>query len=150
MENNQNLISSDLQVDSIAYTHLNETARWSYFLGIVGFVVSGLYVIIAIFAGTFMSQSAGIGSMRNIIGTVGMTIFYLLFASLGFAVSLFMLRFAKKMKFALQNYDQESLNTAFKNLKLVYRFYGITMIVALAFMALVFIVAIGAALFAGR
>jgi len=151
MENNQNLITADLQVDGFAYAHLKETAMWSRFLGIVGFVISALYVVIAIFAGTFMST---LGSSLQTAGFMGggvmLSIFYLVFAGIGFVVSLFMFRFGKNMKLALQNTEQESLNAAFLNLKLVYRFYGIIMIIGLAFMVLAIVVGIGAAMFASK
>ncbi len=150
MQDNQNLITADLQVDSIAYAHLKETAMWSKFLGITGFIISALYVLIAIFVGSFFENYVPKQSMALMGGTGAITALYLVVAAIGFVVSLFMFRFAGSMKAALQNSDQESLNKAFLNLKLVYRFYGIVMIIALAFMVLAFIVGIGAALFAGR
>jgi hypothetical protein len=150
MEDNQNLIIADLQVDSIALFHLKETAMWSRFLAIAGFVVSGLYVVIAIFAGTLMSGlTKGMGS-AGMMGATTLTIIYLLFGGIGFVVSLFKYRFATQMKTALQSSDQENLTTAFLNLKFVYRFYGIVMIILLGLMVLGIIIAVAAAVFASR
>jgi len=150
MENNQNLITADLQLDGIAYMHLKETAMWSKFLGIAGFIVSGFYVIVALFAGAFMSQFGGGMEGIGVIGSGVLTIVYLIFAVIGIVISLFMFRFGKNMKTALLSNDQVSLQSAFHNLKLVYRFYGIVMIIAMGFMILAFIGGIGAALFSSR
>lgn len=150
MEDNQNLINADLQVDGIALFHLKETAMWSRFLAIAGFVVSGLYIVMAIFAGALMSGlTKGMGS-AGMMGASTLTIIYLLFGAIGFVVSLFKYRFATHMKTALQSSDQESLNTAFLNLKFVYRFYGIVMILLLGLMLLGIIIAVAAAIFASR
>lgn len=150
MENNQNLINTDLQVDSIALFHLKETAMWSRFLAIAGFVVSGLYVVIAIFAGTLMSGlTKGMGS-AGLMGASTLTIIYLFFGGIGLVVSLFKYRFATHMKTALQSSEQESLNSAFLNLKFVFRFYGIVMMLLLALMLLGIIIAVAAAVFATR
>lgn len=151
MENNQNLITADLQVDAMSFMHLKETAMWSRFLGIAGFIVSGLYLVVALFAGTLMSKfSSGLQGGSGAFGTGIMTIMYLIFAAIGILISLYMLRFGKNMKTALLSNDQDSLQTAFLNLKLVYRFYGIIMIIGMGFMVLALIGGISAALFVSR
>jgi hypothetical protein len=48
------------------------------------------------------------------------------------------------MQTALNTTDQESLNTSFMNLKLLYRMLGIITIIYIAFMVLALIVAIAA------
>ena len=148
METNQNLLSADLQVDSIAHSHLKETAMWARLLAIVGFILSVLLAIGALFAGTIMetmtrglaTSSAGTGIM--------VSVFYLIIAGVYFAMSLFMFRFASKMKTALETADQENFNVSLYNLKLVYRITGIIVIIYLAFLALALVVLIGAAAFA--
>lgn len=146
MESNQNLLSSDIQVDHVAHSHLKETAMWAKLLAIVGFILSALLAVAALFAGTLMETISG----GYAIGGAGImvSLFYLVIAGVYFAMSLFMFRFATKMKTALETTDQENFNVSLYNLKLVYRITGIIVIIYLAFLALALIVFVGATAFA--
>ncbi len=64
-----------------------------------------------------------------------------------FFLSLFLFRFATKMKLALLTTDQENFNASLLNLKLVYRIMGIIMIIYLAILALALIGGVIAAAF---
>ena len=139
MELNQNLLSSELQVDSIATSHLKETARWAKFLAVLGIVLSILIAILAFFAGTIlsdMSKSFQNNASAGAIGSGLITVIYLFVAVIYFFLSLFLLRFATKMKLALTTNDQETFNGSLMNLKLVYRILGIIMIIYLGIVAL--------------
>jgi hypothetical protein len=148
MESNQNLLSSELQIDSIAHAHLSETARWCNFLSIVGFVLSGILAIVALFMGAIMGKftnnSYG-SSEASFAGAGFITVIYLVFAALYFFMSLFLYRFASKMKIALNTIDQENLNNSFLNLKNLYKLMGILTIVYLSFLALGLILVIARA-----
>lgn len=151
MEQTQNLLSSDLQVDPIATGHLKETAMWAKFMAIVGLVLSILIGILALFIGTIMANLGGRGFGGNPVmsgmGTGLLTVYYLFIAAIYFFTSLFLFRFATKMKQALLTSDQENFNASLLNLKLVYRIMGIIMIIFLSFMALALIGGIFAAAF---
>ena len=150
MEQNQNLLSSDLQVDPIAASHLKETAMWAKFMAVLGLVLSILLGIGALFAGTIMAnitKNFGNNSSAGAIGAGMVTIIYLFVAAIYFFLSLFLLRFATKMKQALLTSDQENFNGALLNLKLVYRIMGIIMIIYLSILALVLIGGVFAAAF---
>ena len=145
MESNQNLLNSDLQIDSIAHTHLSETAKWCKFLSIVGYILSAIIAILALFMGTIlgrlMNDTYGSNS-SSFIGAGFITVIYLIFAALWFFMSLFLYRFASKMKLALYTNDQESLNNSFLNLKNLYRLIGIITIIYLSFIALALLLGI--------
>lgn len=153
METNQNLLSSDLQVDSVAATHLKETAMWARLLAVVGLVLSIIIGILGLFAGTMMAtmtrnfSGAGDAAAMGALGSGILTIMYLIIAAVYFFLSLFLFRFAVKMKQALLTSDQENFNASLLNLKLVYRTMGIIMIIYLSFLALALIAGIGAAAF---
>ena len=150
MEPIQNLLSSDLQVDPIATSHLKETAMWAKFMAVVGMVLSILIGIMALFIGSIMATlSRGYGSNSALagMGTGILTIYYLFIGAIYFFTSLFLFRFATKMKQALFTSDQENFNASLLNLKLVYRIMGIIMIIFLSFMALALIGGIFAAAF---
>ena len=133
MENNENLLNNELQVDPVVQGHLSETAKWARFLGMVGFIFSGLVLVSAL--ANFINYSNY--SSRDIYfksrsGAVspGISIFILLaVAVVWFMTSLFIYRFATKMKVALQNYDQFSFTDAMDNLSRNYKFLGIVTIV---------------------
>ena len=56
----------DLQVDQQSISYLGEIARWAKFLSIVGFVVCGVMIIFALFAGSILSFSpAWVIQMRS-------------------------------------------------------------------------------------
>lgn len=150
MEPSQNLLSSELVVDPIASAHLKETAMWARFLAIVGLVLSILIGILALFAGSIlagMSREFGNSTADAAIGSGIVTIIYLLVAALYFFISLYLFRFAGRMKLALLTTDQENFQSSLHNLKLVYRIMGIIMIVYLGILALVLIGGVLAAAF---
>jgi len=146
MEANQSLLNTELQIDSTAQAHLLETAKWGTFLSIVGFILSGLIAIAALFAGTILGSLQSDFGGSSIAGAGLVTFIYLLIAALYFFMSLFLNRFASKMKLALFTSDQESLNHALLNLKNLYRLMGILTIVYLAFILLAVVIGIGAAM----
>jgi uncharacterized membrane protein len=118
---------------------LIETARWAYFLAIIGFIMIGFIVVIAIFAGSLIGMMASQIPEANGLGAIGggfITFFYLLIAGIYIFPVLYLYRFSIKMKEALRTDNQESLSISFENLKSHYKFIGILMIVVLGFYAL--------------
>lgn len=150
MENDQNLLTPELNVDYIAVAHLRETAKWAKFLAIVGFVFCVMIGIIGIFSGTLLgSMGAGLGSAgaQSFMSAGVLTAIYGVIGVIYFVLSLFLYRFAGKMQVALQATDQDSFNAALYNLKLVYRISGVIVLVYLAFVALAMVFGIGMAAF---
>ncbi|HRD57419.1 MAG TPA: hypothetical protein PK504_05190 [Ferruginibacter sp.] len=146
MDTNRNLLNEDLQVDSIAITHLKETAMWSKLFAIVGLVISVILAIAAFFMGALMESLSG-GFYSTTGSTLTLTLTYLVIAAVYFFLSLFMLRFAGKMKEAILTINQDSFNVALQNQKMAYRIMGIITIIYLLFLVLALVVGIGAAMF---
>jgi len=147
MDTNQDLINTGLQIDPAGHSYLAETAKWGNFLSIVGFVLSGILALVALFAGTLLgSAGRGFGNSSSMIGAGFVTVIYLVIAALYFFMSLFLNRFSSKMKTALYSNDQETLNNSFLNLKNLYKMMGIITIVYLSILILAFIFGIGSAL----
>ncbi len=137
----------DLQIDQQANYHLLETAKWAKFLSIVGFIMCGLLAMFALFAGSIFSAALSqMEEMGTAVGGTMLTIIYLAMALLWFFPFLYLYRFATKATIALRSADQQNLNQSFKNLKSCFRFLGIMTIIMLGMYALVFVVAIGAAM----
>jgi len=138
MEQNTGTSLFELQVDNVASAYLKEAARWAKFLAILGFILCGFIVLIALFAGSIMATAFGtLGAGRTgLIGGAGVSILYIAFSLLYFFPCLYLYNFASKMQVALRSNDQEFLNQSFKNLKSCYRFIGILMVVYLGLCAL--------------
>lgn len=114
-------------------SYLETAAKWAKFLGIVGFVFTGLIVLAAF--GMFAMGSAlssaipeGRGIMGSIIGP-GVGLMYLALATPHFFISLYMYNFADKTKKALSSNNSEVLTEAFKNLKNYFRLMGILVLI---------------------
>jgi len=151
-EQNQETSLFGFGIDQSSRAHLSEAAKWAKFLAIVGFVMCGLIVVMAIFAGSFLammsnSYNDGYSSSARLTGGMGafVAILYIGIAILFFFPYLFLFRFATRMKSALNINDQLTLNTSFQNLKIMFRYVGILTIVMLSFYALAIIMAIAMA-----
>jgi hypothetical protein len=136
-------------IDQSSRVHLSEAAKWAKFLSIVGFIMCGLIVVIAIFAGSFLATMSN--PYRNeYSGSEGLTkgmgvfiaIFYIGIAILFFLPYLFLFRFANYMRAALNTNDQLVLNRSFQNLKIMFRYVGIFTIILLAFYGLAILMVI--------
>jgi len=128
----------ELQVDHEATVYLKDAARWAKFLAIMGFVFCGLFVLIGLFAGSFMATMYGTMNTgrAGIMGGAFFTIIYIGLALLYFFPCLYTFNFAKKMQMALRSNDQLQLNQSLRNLKACYRYMGILMIIGLCFWGL--------------
>lgn len=143
-------------IDQVSRAHLSEAVKWARFLAIVGFVMCGLIVLMAIFAGSIVAMMPGMdndefgssSAMRTGVGAF-VSIFYIGIAILFFFPYLFLLRFANYMRSALNTNEQQTLNSSFQNLKIMFRYVGILTIVMLSFYGLAIIMVIISAAAAG-
>lgn len=127
---------------------LHETARWAYFLSILGFIMVGLIIIVAVFAGTFFGLAmAEMQQDISKLSSVFFTIIYLAIAGIYLFPILYLYRFANNTKQALQSDNQIALATAFKNLKSHYKFIGILTLILIGFYALTFMFSLFAGIF---
>ena len=150
MESNVETSLFELQVDHEATVYLKEAARWAKFLAIIGFIFCGLFVLVALFAGSFIAgsyTSMGLGGRTGAMGGAFVSILYIAIALLYFFPCLYTFNFARKMQVALRSNDQSQLNQSFRNLKAGYRFLGILMIIGLCIWGLGIIFAIIGAAF---
>lgn len=141
----------ELQLDESAKDFLKETAKWAYFLSIIGFVGIGLLVLIAIFAGTFFSlMSNSVPGMAAAGGSFGImfSIIYLIMALLYFFPVYFLNKFASNAKKAFRDNDSEALTNSFGYLKSHYKFIGILTVILLALYGVVLVFAVIAGLIA--
>jgi small-conductance mechanosensitive channel len=141
---------ADLQLTWDSKEFLKETAKWAYFLSIMGYIGIGLLIIFAIFAGTIFSSLGEAGGMGS-FPTALITCLYLLLAVLYFFPVYYLNKFGSNTKTALANNDSDMLGNALEYLKSHYKFIGIMTIVVMSLyvLAIVFAVIAGVAAFAG-
>ncbi|HET6768473.1 MAG TPA: DUF5362 family protein [Chitinophagaceae bacterium] len=149
MDQNQETTLFGFGIDTASRAHLSEAARWAKFLAVIGFIVCALIVIVGIFAGSFLSMMPGVyndeyrGSPALTGGLAAfLAVFYIGLAILFFFPYLFLFRFANQMKSALNTNDQQTLNSSFQNLKIMFRYVGILTIILLSFYALAILMVI--------
>lgn len=140
----------ELQLDQTAKDFLKETAKWAYFLSILGFIGIGFMVLIGIFAGTIFSTFGNaMGGMGGFGGTFGalMGFFYVFIAAVYFFPVYYLNKFATNAKRAFRDNDSEALSNSLGYLKSHYKFIGILMLAILALYGLIFVFGILGALF---
>ena len=139
----QDLITKDFTIDETIKMHLKETGMWARFLAITGFIASGLIVLIALFSNTMLESMMGPSSYSSVGSSQAFTIavIYIILAVVVFFMSLFLFRFGKGMKLAINQTDQEELAKSFLNLKLYHRIAGIFTVIYLVI--IVFAIIIG-------
>jgi hypothetical protein len=139
MEQSSNLF--ELQLDQSSINYLSETARWSRFLSIVGFIFCGLLVLGGLFPKIFLSSlSASFGEadlppfVTIFIGSA-----IIICAVILFFPTLYLFNFSSKMRKAVSGNDQQTLTESLKNLKSCFKFWGILFIVYLSLYLLLLI-----------
>ena len=139
VENGENLI-----IDWRSKEFLKETAKWTKFLAILGFVGIGLMVL-----GSLVMLFAPSSLMSNgdfpFGGKIFMMLLYLAFAVLYYFPISYLYQFSENTKKAIENNDNNAIRDAFEFLKSHYKFMGILTIILLSFYAImIFIWLIGA------
>jgi hypothetical protein len=143
MEQQENLF--DLHLDPQSVNYLSETARWSRFLSILGFILCGLMALMGLFFGSFMSRLMPNGGENPAFAMIGAGVFstvFIICALIMFFPTLYLYNFSTKTRRALSNNDQPVLAESLKNLKSFFKFFGILAIIYLSLYALALISAI--------
>jgi hypothetical protein len=146
-QSNTNLLTANVK------NYLMETARWGKFLAILGYVGLGLLLVLSmmmLFGMSFLNDSLGTMSYFNqpqSLSLVSMGIIYLIMIALYFFPVYFLHIFSVRVKSALLTNDISDMETAFKNLKSLFKFTGIVSIVVLSIYVLVLLIVVPLALF---
>ncbi|SFD24952.1 DUF5362 family protein [Algibacter pectinivorans] len=149
MEQKSAFESFELEVNEDIRGYLNETAKWTYFLSILGFIGIGFMVLggIGVSLYTGMNQLGGTGAY-GLGYSAGVGIVYIIFALVYLFPVLYLFKFSNKMRQALKLKNNEAFKMAFLNLKSHYKYMGIFTIVIFSLYILVIIgIATGATMF---
>lgn len=129
----QGIKAEKLALTEASLDFFKESAKWAKFLAIVGFVMLGIMVLASLIM---------IGMMASLAGApaAGLGLVYLLMAALYFFPTLYLYKFAVKTKNAIETYSENGFEDGAENLKSMFKFMGILMIVVLSLYALMFII----------
>lgn len=128
---------NNLILTSEAQSYLLSAGKWASFLGILGFVFCGLFLLLSVSMGSIMGRVATIQpgnpamAMMAGMGT-GVTIVYILLDLLYFFFALYLYQFATKIKAAINFSDSIQLTAGFKKLKSFFKLWGIVTIIIIA------------------
>jgi len=136
MENSEiNSQSNDsILINDEIREYLKETAKWAKFLAIIGFIGLGLMVI-AIIALLFLDGYTG---FVNRIGSFNLGFNILLVFFYYYPINC-LYKFSVDINKGLNSKDQELFTSGFKNLKLLFKFQGVVIIVSISFCIFIFL-----------
>jgi hypothetical protein len=119
-----------LEIGSDTLKNLNTIRIWTTFLSVLGFILIGLFIIAGIVTGMFLTTFS---TTKAALGIPESMVIILLFVA--GAISLFpvvfLFRFSKNIRDAVQNNDQQKLDRGIRNLRKYFTFIGILVIIAI-------------------
>lgn len=140
MENKSAFDSFESTLSDAAISYLKESAKWSKFLAILGFIGIALFILLALFfmvGSSQMNPYAGLGVPGALISLV-----YILIAALYFMPVYYLYNYATKVSQALNERNSKMLTDGLENLKSHHKFLGIAAIVVISIYLLIFLVGI--------
>jgi hypothetical protein len=127
--------------------YLSDASPWLQFIGIIGYIGSGLLVIAGIFGAVGFSAASSFVELGEFPFWIIMFI-YIPMGVLFFFPAHFTYNFGRKIRNYRFSNSTDDLELAFKNNKSLWKFNGILYIIYLAFIPLFFIIAIAGGIWA--
>ena len=115
---------------------LDETRKWARFLAIIGFIFSGLMLLLAIF---FLFYSIPGETVTGLFSRTFLVMIYLVSALVNFFPCYYLYKFSGRLRIALDMSDSETLEQSMNYLKRCFRFLGIIFIIMLVIYVVGFI-----------
>lgn len=141
MEINQPLDSeiSTIDVSSDSKSHLLGAAKWARFIAIAGFIFLGFVVLIFLVAGSVIStvglDELDVGSMGGAIAFLNLVLSCVLI----FFPNYYLYKFSSRIITAIPASSTIDLTDGLKNLKSVFKFYGIAFLFYIGFVVILFL-----------
>ena len=116
-------------LDERAKAYLLETARWTKFLAIIGFISIGFLVLFAI-------ASLSVGGMNTAAYPIVTFLYCIVMGVVYIYPAVALVRFSRLVKTGVHNNNQEDLTEAFRYQKNLYKYMGILVIIGLVLILL--------------
>jgi len=124
-------IEEKLIISDLSKKYLNETRKWSNFLGIMGFISVGIMVIAGIAMFAVFSFLPEANNSVMLFDFRYLALVYIILAVIYFFPANYLYQFSSKVKTALAKTNNDELEKSFGLLKSLYKFAGIATIVIL-------------------
>ncbi|TAE62404.1 MAG: hypothetical protein EAY77_07550 [Flavobacteriia bacterium] len=139
MENEKQTENSENQLTSAAVGFLQESAKWSKFMAIIGFIGIGIMVLISV----FMAIGIGATTMPELPFSMSVfSIIYVVFAAVYFFPVYYLYQYATKTNIALHSKNKQLLTDGLENLKSHHKFLGIFTLIIVSLYGFIFVLAI--------
>jgi hypothetical protein len=142
MENEKQTENYENQLTTAAVGFLQESAKWSKFMAIIGFIGIGLMVLVSLFMAIgFSAMSAS--TMPELPFPMSVfSILYVLFAVIYFFPVYYLYQYATKTSAALHSKNKQLLADGLENLKSHHKFLGIFTLIIFSLYGFIFVFAI--------
>jgi hypothetical protein len=142
MENEKQTENYENQLTTAAVGFLQESAKWSKFMAIIGFIGIGLMVLVSLFMAIgFSAMSAS--TMPELPFPMSVfSILYVLFAAIYFFPVYYLYQYATKTSAALHSENKQLLADGLENLKSHHKFLGIFTLIIVSLYGFIFVFAI--------
>jgi hypothetical protein len=142
MENEKQTENFENQLTTAAVGFLQESAKWSKFMAIIGFIGIGLMVLVSLFMAIGFS-AMGASTMPELPFSMSIfSIIYVLFAAIYFFPVYYLYQYATKTSAALHSKNKQLLADGLENLKSHHKFLGIFTLIIISIYGLIFVFAI--------
>ena len=128
--------------------YLYETAKWGKILAIIAFVGIGFIIILGIFLGAGYSFMSGINAGLDRVpgASMGLAIFYIIIGLLYLFPTAYLYQFSNNIKQGIDHNSELQVTEAFGQLKSLFKFYGIYILVIAILYVLIMIMIIAGGL----
>lgn len=133
--------SGNMVLTPQAQKYLRQAGGWAKFLGIIGFVFTGLIALGALGAGSAMTSMARLSPAGAVFAGAGamVSVIYIIIALISFFLSLYIYQFGDRVKNGVMYGSSENVASGLGKLKSAFKIYGIIIIVYIAIIILVIV-----------
>ena len=144
MENEKQIQNENFenQLTSAAVGFLQESAKWSKFMAIIGFIGIGLMVLVSLFMAIGFSAIGASTIPELPFSMSAFSIIYVLFAAIYFFPVYYLYQYATKTSAALHSRSKQLLTDGLENLKSHHKFLGIFTLILVSLYGFIFVFAI--------
>lgn len=136
----QNQPEPEMVLSPEAQYYLQQGGKWASFLGIIGFIFTGMMLLFAAFAGAVLTYLSHLSpSQHSFKGAPFLSFIYVLLALPYFFSSLYLYQFGSRAKKGVAFIDNDSVTIALSKLKSLFKLWGIFAIIVIAFYVLVIV-----------
>jgi hypothetical protein len=142
MENEKQTENYENQLTTAAVGFLQESAKWSKFMAIIGFIGIGLMVLVSLFMAIGFSAMDASTMPELPFPMSVFSIIYVLFAAIYFFPVYYLYQYATKTSAALYSKNKQLLADGLENLKSHHKFLGIFTLILVCLYGFIFVFAI--------